>query len=84
MAEPNVLDVLHEPGAMPDLEVVPAGGRWLVELVGGNDALSVHDSLQAAVDAGRSIARARAVDLVIHDGPGEPRVERFSVERRAN
>lgn len=54
--------------------VMPYGGRWAVKNIpgkGGRSSTSVYHTKQEAIDAGRSIARKRGVELIVHGNHGQ-------------
>lgn len=53
-----------------DYHVVPDGDRWAVRREGAERASSVHDTQQAAIDAGRELARQAQTELVTHRKDG--------------
>jgi Uncharacterized protein conserved in bacteria (DUF2188) len=59
--------------AKGDIHVVPADDEWLVRAEGLDRVLARHASQEAAIEAGRSAARAEECELVIHGRDGEIR-----------
>jgi Uncharacterized protein conserved in bacteria (DUF2188) len=63
-------------GCMPkkgDVHVVPAQGRWRVEVEGSNRAHSTHDTQAAARQSGRDVARRNQSELLVHGRDGQVR-----------
>jgi hypothetical protein len=53
--------------------VVPAGNQWGVRGEGNERLTSMHETQQAAIDAGRAIARNQGSELLIHGTDGRIR-----------
>lgn len=53
--------------------IVPHDRGWAVRGAGSGRVTSVHPTQQAAIDAGRSIARNQASELLIHGRNGQIR-----------
>jgi hypothetical protein len=56
-----------------DVHVVPANGRWRVEIEGSARARSTHDTQSEAAKAAREIARKKKTELLIHSRNGQVR-----------
>ncbi len=59
--------------AKPNIWVATHGDRWAVRREGVQDPLGVHDTQEKAIVAGRAIARAEEVELIIQGVDGEIR-----------
>lgn len=53
-----------------DYHVVPHSDGWAVRRENSGRASSIHDVKQGALDAGRALAQAARVELVIHGKDG--------------
>ena len=53
------------------IHTVHRDGKWVNEVEGGERASSTHDTKDAAVAAGRELARNRKTEHVIHNLDGE-------------
>jgi hypothetical protein len=52
---------------MTEVHIIPDGERWKVEHDG--DDLLVFDTKDAAIHAGREVAKAAGCDVVVQEGP---------------
>lgn len=57
--------------AKKNVHVVPHKDGWAVKRAGAERASSVHETKYAALQAGRTNAKADHVDLVIHNRDGQ-------------
>jgi hypothetical protein len=64
------------------IHVVPANGRWAVQIEGDRDCVSFHRIQVVAIMYGRELARARRADFVVHARDGSVRSMATFASRR--
>jgi hypothetical protein len=64
------------------IHVVPANGRWAVQIEGETDCVSLHRIQVVAMMYGRELARARQAGFVVHGCDGSVRRTATFANRR--
>lgn len=59
---------------MPNVHVVPSGGKWKVEVERGTQDTPTYDSEDAAIVAATALARKLQGELLVHGEDGAVRI----------